>query len=235
VFHQRQGAAAGLELTIMTTELPLQVELAATGARFTPLGLELPETMPIEGWAEVGRRLWRTDQVMQWWLGDWAAFGLRKYDEERRKEFKVQGPKSKDQPPRITLKEFAAANSINYQTLQNLSWVSRSVPISRRRENLEWSKHAEVAALKPREQVQWLDKMEKENLPRSAVRQQIRLSQGENNALQSDGPVTKFGLKAADDLAYWLKSRPAEFWSPDRCAEVRQRLEPIAKFYERLA
>lgn len=192
----------------------LQEAFAAEQVRFTPLGLEMPEGLPMEGWAAVGRRLCRADQVMKWWLGDWASFGERKYGK---------------------LKEFAEANGINPGTLMNLAWVAGAVAISRRRENLEWSKHCEVAALKPAEQAKWLAKAESEHLPVAGLRQQIRLARGEHNALQSDGPVVKFGLKAADDLIAWLKGRPQEFWSDERCTEVRKRLEPIVEFYERLA
>jgi hypothetical protein len=196
--------------------LPAEVqleELQKAGAFLSPLGLELPEDLPLEGWAAIGRKLCRADQVMKWWLGDWAAFGVRKYGK---------------------LKEFAEANGISPQTLMNLAWVSGAVEISRRRENLEWSKHAEVAALKPQEQARWLEKAEVEHLPVAGLRQQIRLAGGEQNALQKDGPVIKFGLKAADDLEHWLRSRPAEFWTAERCEAVRERLRGIVEFYEGL-
>ena len=97
----------------------LETELASQRARFSPLGLELPEDLDLDGWAAVGRRLVRADQVMKWWLGDWAAFGLRKYGK---------------------LKEFAEANGIDFGTLRNLAWVSGAVEVSRRRDNVEWCK-----------------------------------------------------------------------------------------------
>ena len=106
--------------------------------------------------------------------------------------------------------------------------------MSRRRDSLEWSKHAEVAALPPRDQLKWLDKMEKEQLPRSVVRQQIRISQGESNALVTDGPVTKFVTKALDDLLAWLGGRPEGFWTEDRRAIWRERLKPLVDFYQQL-
>ena len=189
------------------------VELQEAGAAISPLGLELPEDLPMETWAQIGRKLCRADQVMKWWLGDWASFGLRKYGK---------------------LKEFAEGNGINYQTLANLAWVSGAVEVSRRRESLEWSKHAEVAALKPQEQAKWLEKAETEHLPVAGLRQQIRLSQGERNALRGDGPTVKFGLRPVEDLMSWLSGRPAEFWTPERRLEVRARLEPVVEFYERL-
>jgi hypothetical protein len=201
------NAIAGNELQALETEL------ASQRVRFSPLGLELPDDLDLDGWTAVGRKLCRADQVMKWWLGDWAAFGERKYGK---------------------LKEFAVANGINPQTLMNHAWVSRAVEISRRRESLEWTKHEVVAPLTAVEQTKWLDQAEAERPPVAELRKQIRISQGESNALQGDGPVVKFGLKAADDLVHWLKSRPGDFWSPDRCAAVRARLKPVVDFYELL-
>lgn len=191
----------------------IEVELSAKGAEFTALELRLPESLRMEDWAQIGRRLVRMDQVTKWWLGDWAAFGLRKYGQ---------------------LKEFAEANNLNYGTLRNLAWVSENVELSRRRDSLEWSKHAEVAALKPREQSKWLAKAESEGLPVAKLRQEIRQSQGERNALEPDGPVTHFASKALDDLVHWLERQPGEFWTAERRAVWKERLRPVVDFFNGL-
>ena len=191
------------------------------GARFTPLQLELPESMPLDDWAAIGRKLVRSDQVMQWWLGDWAAFG-------------AGNPDAKGWRRHGQLKEFAEANGINYQTLRNLAWVSGRVEMTRRRDNVEWSKHSEVAALPAEEQSKWLQKTEKEALPRAELRRQIRQAGGSSNALEADGPPTKFVSKALDDLVHWLKTRPAEFWDEDMRAVWKARLDPIIRFWEGL-
>lgn len=198
----------------MTTPDDLSLELAANGARFTTIELALPEDMALQEWAAIGRKLCRTGQVMMWWLGDWAAFGARKYGQ---------------------LKEFAEANNLNYAGLRQAAWVSQSVELSRRRDNVEWSKHMEVAALKPKDQVKWLLKAETEGLSRSELRSQIRLSQGTQNALVSDGPQIKFIQKARDDLLHWLTHRPSDFWNTDRKEYWRNLLRPLVAFYERLA
>lgn len=196
-------------------------ELLKRGVEFSPLELKMPEDLLLEDWSAVGRKLFRMDQVTKWWLGDWAAFGL---GDRKKKGWRKYGK----------LKEFADANGIDYGYLRNLAYVSQSVTLSRRRDNVEWSKHQEVAPLPPQEQKQWLAKIEKEDLPRAEVRRQIRQSQGENNALESDGPITKFASKACDDLVNWIKGRPAEFWTEERRAAWRLRLQPIVKFYESL-
>ena len=182
-------------------------------ANWSPLVLKLPENLPMEEWAGIGRELCRTDQVMKWWIGDWAAFGLRKYGQ---------------------LKEFAEMNGLNYQSLADMAWVSKSVEVSRRRESLEWSKHREVAALPAKEQEEWLARAEKEELPVAEIRRQIRQSQGENNALASDGPVIKFASKACDDLVNWIRSQPEDFWNEERRTAWRERLRPIVEFYREL-
>jgi hypothetical protein len=194
-------------------ELSLANELDVAGAQFRPLNLTLPESLSFEQWAEVGRNLCRSDQVMKWWIGDWAAFGLRKYGQ---------------------LKEFAEINGINYQSLRDMAWVSEKVELSRRRDNLEWSKHREVAALEPKDQEKWLAKAEAEELPVVEIRRQIRQSQGVQNALQSDGPILKFASKACDDLVNWIRAQPEDFWNEERRTAWRLRLQPIVEFWEKL-
>jgi hypothetical protein len=191
---------------------PLKVELPAA-ARSSGLWLNLPEDMAMQDWAQLGSRLCRAEHVMKWWLGDWAAFGVKKYGK---------------------LKEFADTNGFDYGTLRNLAYVSASVELSRRRDNVEWSKHAEVAPLPAKEQEKWLARTEKEELPVAELRRRIRQDRGTKNALESDGPVLRFACKACDDLVNWLKTRPDEFWDEDRRSAWRKRLEPIVKFWEKL-
>lgn len=191
----------------------LERELADRRVGFSPLGLEIPEDIGLEGCMALGRKLWRADQVMKWWLADWAAFAERRYGQ---------------------LKEFAEANGISIGTLQNLGWIGRSVEISRRRENVDFSFFQEVAPLSAAQQTKWLAKVVADELPVAGLRQQIRLSQGERNALVSDGPVVKFGSKSCDDLHHFLQSQPTEFWSEERRSVWKDRLRPIVEFYEQL-
>ncbi len=187
------------------------LEILPIGVGFNALELQLPADLSIDDWAEIGRNLYRSDRQMKWWIGDWARFGLRKYGK---------------------LKEFAHAQGLDYQSVANMMWVASSIEVSRRRESVEWSKHAEVAALPPPEQDKWLDKVVESNLPRAELRRQIRQSKGTQNALESDGPITKFISKAFYDLVNWLERKPADFWTEERKAIWRERVERIIKFYE---
>jgi hypothetical protein len=191
----------------------IETELLAKHARFTPLGLILPNGMAIDAWAAIGRKLCRAGKMLNWWLGDWAAFGELEYGQ---------------------LKEFAAMNELDFQTLCDLAWVSRKVETSRRRDVLGWSFHREVAALPAKEQDRWLEISATEGLSVSELRSRIRLEKGERCALDRDGPAIKSALKSCDDLVHWLRNRPGDFWTADRKEAWRKNLGPIVDAYNTL-
>ena len=205
-------------------ESVLEAELVQRGAVFTPLELRLPETMEKQAWSDVGRKLLRADQVMQWWIGDWAAFGAGNPDKDG---WRKAG----------ALREFCEANGFRTETAMDHAWVSRSVHLSLRKENLQWSYYSVVAPLKPKDQMRWLKAAEKDRPPVGQFRKQIREWQSSEDvvASKSDGPVIKFGTKMVSDLLQWLKAHPADFWTPSQRATWRGILDPIVKFWEGLA
>lgn len=92
------------------------------------IALDLPDDLRIEDWQAIGRKLCAMEQRVQWWLGDWWAFGESHY-----------GSRAK-----------AVADGIfgrAYQTLANYGAVARTFETSRRREALPFTHHAEVAGL----------------------------------------------------------------------------------------
>lgn len=89
-------------------------------------------------WESYGSRLGLVTKSSNWWLGDWVRFGQRHYNDHRF--------------------EFAARiTGYDEQTLRNFAYVSGRCEFSRRRENLSWSHHAEVAPLEPAQQDRWLE------------------------------------------------------------------------------
>jgi hypothetical protein len=94
------------------------------------IALELPEDLRIEDWQILGRKLSVMEQRVQWWLGDWWAFGEAHY-----------GTRAKAVRDQLFGKAF--------QTLANYGSVARAFEPSRRREALAFSYHAEVVSLPP--------------------------------------------------------------------------------------
>ena len=200
----------------MNTEdqlIRLGTELSACGARSVPLGMVLPENLSFESWAAIGNMLKEVRDRLRWAWADWVAFGERKYGQ---------------------LKQFADARHIPLQTLENYGWVAKSVEISRRREDLDWSFYMVVAARSPADQVRWLEIAATEKLSVAGLRRRIRLANGERDGLANDGPRLRFGLKAALELSEWIRQQHEEDWSIERREEVKQMLMPIVEFCQRL-
>ena len=104
----------------------------------TRTGWELPKAMPFEEWLACGQALDLVEGAVQWWRGDWWAFGVeRKYGEGR---------------------EIAEQAGVNYGTVRNYASTALAFEMSRRRDNLSFSHHVEVATLDPADQDFWLDR-----------------------------------------------------------------------------
>ena len=184
------------------------------GVRFGPLGLELPTDMEEQDWAKLGQKLLRMDRIFQWWIGDWAQFGS---GHERANGWRKHG----------ALKLFCETNGIDYGTTRSASWISGSIHLSLRRDNIEYSFYKEVAPLKPKEQKKWLDVVQSEGIPVAELRRRIRHSQGEESALDPDGPVMSSGTRHFEELKAWLEGRNMDFWQPDRMQIWKVRLRAL--------
>lgn len=145
----------------MTAELELRtsgaVEVGSDRVVLTLTALRLrdPEvSLSMEELAEVGRRLGAARDALPWWLGDWFVMAEKTYGST-----------------------YAAAEKItdlSYKTLAQLAWVCRSVQSSRRRENLSFAHHAEVASLEPWQQERWLAHAVEHRLSQKQLRAAIR-------------------------------------------------------------
>lgn len=120
----------------------------------TETGLELPPDLTYDEWESVGRTLQRIERSVMWWVGDWLRYGERRYGE--------------------TYSQALSTTDYAYQTLANAAYVAERVESSRRRENLSWSHHAEIAALEPDEQERFLEKAEANDWNRDEFRKVVR-------------------------------------------------------------
>src|SRR5437773_11374746 len=91
----------------------------------------------LSDWRRAVKFAAHVERNAQFWLGDLLNYGQHAY-----------GAK------------YAASLGLPRQTLENYAFVARNVQFSRRRENLPFSVHAEVAALAPKDQIHWLRKAE---------------------------------------------------------------------------
>lgn len=110
--------------------------------------------MPFEQWEEVGCTLRQIERSAKWWVGDWLMYGERRYGETYAQAVDVTGQEIK--------------------SLQNAVWVSSRVESSRRREDLSWGHHAEVASLLPDEQSAWLETASTNRLSVMRLRDEVQ-------------------------------------------------------------
>jgi hypothetical protein len=99
---------------------------------FTPIGLNLPPNLTFDQWDRIGRQLQLADIAIQWWIGDWLVYGEHRWGDKYAQAIEVTGRRE--------------------QTLKNYHFVASSIEKSRRRYELNYSIHAEVAPLEPEEQ-----------------------------------------------------------------------------------
>jgi hypothetical protein len=149
-------------------------------------GLRIPRQLSFERWLAVGTKLSEIHSSSAWCLGDWLLHGATAY--------------------RGRYKDAVEQTSLDYQTLRNYAWVARRIPLSRRRDNLSFGHHAEVAALPQVEQDFWLRKAEELSWAVRQLRHEVRASirersAGEASARDEDRGAGQLGRPGSEEPA----------------------------------
>lgn len=134
--------------------------------RVMAVGLDLPDTITFEEWQAVGESLQGVNRSLQWWLGDWVRFGERKWGEKYTQAIEVSGK--------------------DYDTIAGAKRIADRFDFTRRRVNLSWSHHAEVAALPVDAADRFLDLAEEEGWSRNELRRHVNKAKASASMLASD-------------------------------------------------
>lgn len=126
------------------------------GIAISTVGLTFPVNTTYEEWLRAGAQISRIVNSSAWCLGDWLVRGQDRYTDRYRRAIDEVG--------------------LDYQTLRNYAWVARRFPQKRRREQLSFQHHAEVAALPESEQDYWLNQAENGGWARNQLRRELRES-----------------------------------------------------------
>ncbi len=128
---------------------------AVRRVRTTPVAWQARPDLSRHEWEQAGLKLGGVSRSTSWWVGDWVRFGQRRYrGDSYRYASRVTGYDEK--------------------TLRNYAYVANRYDQSRRRSNLTWSHHAELAKLDPVDQELWLDEAEARKLTVTALRKKVR-------------------------------------------------------------
>jgi len=147
--------------------------------RLTAVGLTVKGAPSFDEWEKCGAWLKRVEGSVQWWLGDWLNYGEAKYGEK--------------------YSQALEATDAEQGTLENYSYVAQNIQISRRREDVSFSVHSEVARLPTaREQDRWLKRAAEEQWSVALLRNALRLAKRQEHFASGDLPAGIFRVVYAD-------------------------------------
>lgn len=153
--------------------------LAAGPFRFTPVGMEVSGEPSFEDWDRAGAFLQQASGSVLWWVGDWLNYGERKWGE--------------------MYAQAVAATGYDEQTLRVAKRVAERFELLRRRNNLSFPHHRDVAPLESAEADRLLDQAEAEGLSTRDLRAKVK----ELKAAAKE-PEPFVPLVAAQQIRDWL-------------------------------
>ncbi|MFF5364779.1 LmbU family transcriptional regulator [Streptomyces scabiei] len=148
------------------------------GVLATRVGLRIPAGLDYEVWERAGQRIARLADSSAWCLGDWIIYGESRYTDRYRRAVKAAG--------------------LDYQTIRNYAWVARRFDHARRRSELSFQHHAEVAALAPEQQDYWLDQSRRFGWSRNELRKNVRAARKGKTA-HAEAPEALPRIKASPE------------------------------------
>ncbi|MEV7076528.1 LmbU family transcriptional regulator [Streptomyces sp. NPDC091972] len=151
--------------------------------------LLLPDGLSFSAWSQLGHRLHRLADSAAWWAGDWLVYGSTAFPDRYR--------------------QAAEATALDYQTLRNYAWVARKVEVGRRRAELSFQHHQEVAALAPDDQDHWLGQAAEHGWSKAELRHRLRAVNG--SASSRPRPSTRLLLDVdGERWGKWQRAAAAE-------------------------
>jgi N6-adenosine-specific RNA methylase IME4 len=165
----------GKNIGLSAITVPARVGLNLPG-KLTRTSWVLPKEMSFEQWMACGIALVEIGSAVQWWIGDWWAYGKHSYG-ERIEAF------------RNGLFE----GEYTFESLMNYGWVSRAVETSTRVEVLTHRHHWNVAHLSTVEQKKWLARAVKEEWSAAQLRSEIRWQAAREATTAADLEAAKLG------------------------------------------
>lgn len=129
------------------------IDLLQRHGYLTETSFDLPADLPFEVYIAVGWKLAERRKRVMWWISEWLLHGERVYGE--------------------TYTQAAEITGLSPDTLKNYVSTANRVPRERRRPELHFSHHQEVAALEPEDQTIWLDRAVVNGWNRAELRAQL--------------------------------------------------------------
>jgi hypothetical protein len=148
--------------TVDVTDIDEDLIVAQHGPfTMTPTGIVVTSDPTLDEWNAATTWAQRTEKASPWWVADLIEYGERVFGE----------------------KYSQALDCTDYteQALKDITYVARNVAPSRRRHDVSFSHHREVAALPPTKQDEWLHRAWDKGLTVQALRHQIKVAKAQES------------------------------------------------------
>lgn len=119
----------------------------------TPVGLTVLGDISFEEWIDLMQTLVRLETAFQFAIGDALVFGEARFGEKYSQAMEATG--------------------LSYQSLANMVWVAKHVPIQNRVSDLSWTHHRVVASVEVSDQTPLLEMALAQGLSASGLQQHI--------------------------------------------------------------
>jgi N6-adenosine-specific RNA methylase IME4 len=119
----------------------------------TTTGWLVPEDITREEWVRCGKRLKIVEGAIQWWFGDWWAFGGNR--------------------PWGDGQKIAEAIGVDYGQVRNFGSVARAFDLSERSDKLTFVHHSFAMAAPPERRVAWLKRAEENDWSANKFKSEI--------------------------------------------------------------
>jgi len=179
--------------------------------------ISLREGITLEEWRDQFSQLAKGTRRILWYLGDLSAYGLKQWPQ--------------------AVREFIQNSEFEKTTIANAAWVCRSIEPSRRRDDISFSTHAEVAGLPPEQQDKWLDHYSEQKKRGSYTISQFRADMRQQLAdptLRETSTPNRSVVKGIRDFLTFTRRQSDEFWTAEMKASYKQELQPLVELYNSL-
>lgn len=142
----------GLNSTMTLQRLDRSNVLDLPAECVSDIALVLPDGLSYDVWRRIGERIFSIRKATQWWVGDWVLKG------------EVEHPQTYSQ----------ALPEYSIETIKVYTWVASRIAPGRRRVELSFSHHQEVARLGETDQDRWLKYAVANRLSSKELRKLVR-------------------------------------------------------------
>lgn len=132
--------------------------------KVTNLGLEMPETISIEEWSEIGRRFGDALQKAAWSIGDWMVYGERKWGKQLHFDGADFDPKVRGRTNSAAFDEAIKSTGLDRNTLSHYASVCRRIPREKRSERFSFAHHRVLSMLESERMGEWMLLMDSESI-----------------------------------------------------------------------